>query len=181
MTLADGDVVEAGAVVVAAGPWASAGLTGGTAPGSHGATCYYYAADESPLDEPILVLNGTGVGPVNNLAVMSRVCPEYAPEGRHLIAVVAVDGGGGGGEGAVRQQCASWYPAASQWTLLAEYPIANALPAQPPGVMDPPSRTGVGPGGVILAGDHMETASIQGALESGLAAARIAVASVPGA
>lgn len=180
VTLADGEIVETGAVVVAAGPWASAGLIGGTAPGSHGATCYYYAADASPVDEPILVLNGTGAGPVNNVAVMSQVCPDYAPEGRHLIAVVAVDGGAGGGEGAVRQQCATWYPAASQWTLLAEYPIENALPAQPPGVLNPPSRTGFGPGGVIQAGDHMETASIQGALESGLSAARVAAESVPG-
>jgi phytoene dehydrogenase-like protein len=181
VTLADGDVVEAGVVVVAAGPWASAALTGDAAPGAHGATCYYFAADHSPVDEPILVLNGTGVGPVNNLAVMSRVCPDYAPEGRELIAVVAVDGGRGGEEDAVRQQCATWYPAASEWTLLAQYPIADALPAQPPGVVDPPSRTGVGPGGVILAGDHMETASIQGALESGLAAARIVTESFPGA
>jgi phytoene dehydrogenase-like protein len=176
VTLEDGEVIEAGAVVLAAGPSASAALTGGTPPAVRGATCFYFAADEAPVEDPVLVLNGTGSGPVNNLAVMSRVNPEYAPAGRELVAVVAVDGGLGGPEleGTVRRQCADWYPAAAEWTLIAAYPIAEALPAQPTGVLDPPSRTGVGPDGVILAGDYLETASIEGALASGLAAAGLA-------
>ena len=30
----------------------------------------------------MIVLNGDGIGPVNNLAVVSNVAPSYAPEGR---------------------------------------------------------------------------------------------------
>ena len=108
---------------------------------------------------------------------MSQVSRDYAPEGRELVAVVALDGGTGGDAlaAAVQSQCADWYPEATDWELIRTYPIPDALPAQPPGVLTPPSRTGRGPDGIIRAGDYLETASIQGALASGILAARVAL------
>jgi phytoene dehydrogenase-like protein len=50
-------------------------------------TAFCYAVEQPPVDEPIILLNGEGqaAGPVNNVAVMSAVSPEYAPPGAHLV------------------------------------------------------------------------------------------------
>ena len=52
----------------------------------------YWSAPEAPVDTPILVLDGDDGGPVNNLAVMSRVAPDYAPAGRRTFVVTSVLG-----------------------------------------------------------------------------------------
>jgi hypothetical protein len=71
---------------------------------------------------------------------------------------------------AARQHAAILYGCAtSAWELVASYPIPDALPATPPGTsLRRPVRTGPGR---YLAGDHRDTASIQGALVSGRRAA----------
>ena len=50
------------------------------------------------------------------------------------------------------------------WQLLAVHEVPHSLPVTPPGLQRPPIDLG---GGVFLAGDHVEGASIQGALLSG--------------
>src|SRR5665647_1582938 len=70
VTLAGGERLEAGAVVVAADGPEAARLTGAVeAPAARATTCIYFAAERSPLGEPILVLDGEGRGPVNDLCV----------------------------------------------------------------------------------------------------------------
>ena len=58
----------------------------------------------------------------------------------------------------------------ASWELVRTHVIAEALPEQPPPLRlgRPPST----PDGLVIAGDHQETASIQGALVSGFRAAR---------
>ena len=92
LTLADGQRLPARAVVVATdGPTASQ-LLGGEppAPASVVATCLYFAADRAPVDEPVIVLDGDGQGPVSNLCVPSAVAPTYAPPGAALISAAVV-------------------------------------------------------------------------------------------
>ena len=50
-------------------------------------TNLYFAASKSPINEPLIVLNGEGSGLVNNVAVLTDVVPGYAPEGQALISV----------------------------------------------------------------------------------------------
>ncbi len=114
--LESGEVLTARDVVVATeGPEASRLLPAVEAPDSKGTRCLYFEAPEPPLDEPILALDGTGAGPVNNLAVMSSVSPGYAPPGeapggrllyRSLRGGPGRAGGGGPGpdEGVVRRR-----------------------------------------------------------------------------
>ncbi|NIP79103.1 MAG: hypothetical protein GWM90_07825, partial [Gemmatimonadetes bacterium] len=85
--LADGEELRAEAVVVAVDRPAAARLLPslGTAP-SRSVYCLYLAAPEPPESEPLLVLNGTGRGPINNLCVPDRVAPGYAPPGRSLVS-----------------------------------------------------------------------------------------------
>ena len=175
--LDDGEEMAAEAVVVAVeGPEAARFLEGVPAPASKAVTCLYFASSRSPLDDPILVLNGEGTGPVNNLAVMSRVSPAYAPEGQELISVTCLGSpvvGDGDLEQEVRTQVEGWFgKEVEEWRHLRTYRIPHAQPGQAPGVLDPPERSVRVQDGLFVCGDHRETASLQGALHSGRRAAR---------
>jgi len=173
--LAGGEGLRARAVVVATDGAEARRLVGLDSPGAfHGTTCLYFAAEKAPLDEPLLVLNGEASGPVNNLAVPSNVAPTYAPPGASLISatVLGVSGEEGGRlEGAVRDQLRGWFgPEVSLWQHLETVRIPHALPALPPEV-DPVERPATLADGLFVCGDHMSSASLQGAMLSGRRAA----------
>ena len=176
VTLADGTREAASTVILAADGPAAAHLLGEAAPDFHGVTCLYFDAPEDPVGEATLVLNGTARGPVNNLAVMTRLSSHYGPRGRHLVSVSVLGSPSPGLEDSVRAQLTGWYGSVvGAWRLLSTYVIPHALPAQPAGALEPPSRTGFHPSGVVVAGDHRETASTQGAIRSGRRAAEMAL------
>jgi phytoene dehydrogenase-like protein len=133
-----------------------------------GVTCLYFAASEPPVNRPILVLNGSGRGPVNHLHVASAVAPSCAPPGQALVSV-SIAGNpmrdDASLQTAVREQLRRWYGGAvDSWRLLRIYRIPNALPA-----MTAPGRARsvrLAPG-LYVCGDHRASPSIQGALESG--------------
>lgn len=167
--LADGRRVKSHALVIATeGPVASR-LLGIPDPGSRAESCVYFAADAAPLPDKMIVLNGDGVGPINNLAVVSNVAPSYAPEGRALIAAVvpgAIVGSDAELEAESRRQLRGWFGAAVDgWTHLRTYRVPHAHPDQRPG-FSPKQQVRLGDG-VYVCGDHRDTASTQGALYSG--------------
>jgi len=174
VTLESGESLTAAAVVLAVEGPAAARLAGGvlTAPGSCGTTCLHYAADAAPIPDRLLVLNGTGQGPINNLCVPSNVCPSYAPPGQALISVSVIDPVARAGEAAlepaVRRQLGEWFGAGvAQWRHLQTRSIAHGLPAQPAGTFDHPAPSPRLPNGLYCCGDHRQSASIQGAMLSG--------------
>ena len=138
-------------------------------------TCLYFAADESPLGEPILVLNGEGDGLVNNLCVPSDISSRYAPAGASLISATVL----GSPEldesalaCAVRAELKGWFgEQVEQWTHLKTYRIAHALPETGSQGLAEPSRPLRLKAGLFVCGDHRETPSIEGALVSGRRAA----------
>ena len=85
--LEGGQEISAANVVIACEAPVAARLLGTEPPKRppHGVTCLYFSADAPPVEEPILVLNGEGQGPINNLCVPSQVSPGCAPEGKSLI------------------------------------------------------------------------------------------------
>jgi phytoene dehydrogenase-like protein len=144
-------------------------------PGGRGVTCLYFTADEPPIPDRALVLNGSGAGQVNNLAVLSSVCPDYAPPGRSLVSVSVLDRAGSPPEvepGSIQQELTGWFgPTAARWRFLRQYRVPYALPDQTPpflGTVERELRRGAG---VYLCGDSLDTASINGALRSGRRAA----------
>jgi phytoene dehydrogenase-like protein len=186
-----GEKLEARAVVLAVagneGNPLLAGVGGWSVPEVRAwnqATALYYAAQQVPVNEPILLLNGEGrsAGPVNNVAVMSAVSPTYAPAGAHLV-MASVVGEAPGEEaallrldGGVRAHLKKWFgPVVDSWHLLKAYPLPRALPQQRHAEWEQtPVRVG-GTGGVYMCGDYRETASIQGALASGRRAAEAVI------
>jgi phytoene dehydrogenase-like protein len=178
VVLRGGAALSAKAVVVATDGPAAAKLLGGQVdePKSRGVTCLYFAADESPLKEPILVLDGERTGPVNNVAVMSDVAPAYAPPGSALVSASVLgvpDQDDAALEAAVRGQLAEWFgPAVQGWRYLRTYRLPHALPDQAAPALDVPERPVRLADGLYVCGDHRDNASIDGAMASGFRAAQ---------
>ena len=176
VTLDGGETLAAPRIVIATEAPEANRLVGDVTPTEGRATvCIYYAAPRSPLDDPFLVLNGEGVGPINNLAVPSDVAPGYAPDDRALVSVVVVGSppeSGAALEQAVREQLIDWFGlAAGGWTHLQTQPLSYALPEQAPPFLTPPEKSIRRRPGLYVCGDHRRTASLNGAIASGRAAA----------
>jgi hypothetical protein len=147
-------------------------------------TCLYFAAEKSPLDEPILALNADAQDPVSHLAVMSDVAPGYAPPGAALINVTVL---GTRSEGdadlnsAVRDQLAGWFGSmVRDWRHLRTYRIAHAIPDQTAPALDPIERPVDLGDGLFVCGDHRDTATIDGAMHSGWRTAQAVAESLAG-
>ena len=176
-----GEEIGAKAVVVATdGPAAAYLAPGLEAPASRAATCLYFDADHPPVDDPILVLDGDGAGPVTNLAVPSSVVPDYSPPGRSLVSATVIGDprvDDAALEASVRKQLEGWFGSTVRdWRHLRTYRILHAQPAQAPGALEPPERPVRRAGGLYVAGDWLDTASLNGALVSGRRAAEAVLA-----
>lgn len=162
--------------------------------------CLYYSFDsEVPVKDPILILNGIGgergndVCPVNNCCFPSVVRDSYTPSGTNLCSVTilkdAMESYANRDEdldAAVREQLGTWFPEQkddilNKWKLERVYKIPNAQPAQLNGPQ--PANVNGGrpcdtyrglklPAGLFVCGDNMATATLNGALESGVNAGK---------
>lgn len=178
VTITTGEHIPANATVVATDFISTAALVPDfQAPASRGTACLYYAAETPPVAEPILVLNSEGQGPINNLCVPSLVAPSYAPPGQNLVSVSVVGAASPDRtlEPRVHQQLSEWFgDQVSRWRHLRTYRIPNALPAQTT-ISRANGKARISKG-IYMCGDHMDTASINGALRSGRHAAEAVIA-----
>lgn len=179
--LENGETLEAKDVVIATDlDWASAQHDGLEPDGWKGVTCVYYDAPKPPVQKPILVLNGEDEGPVNNLCVPSQISPFYAPEGRSLVSVSVVDDDAPNHEILdlrIKRQMVKWFGAqVLQWRHLRTYHIPKAQPTQHPGQLTPAQKPVQLDAHTFVCGDHVEVASIDGAMHSGVRAARALMA-----
>ncbi len=168
--LESGEVLEAGAVVVATDGVAAGPLLGESTVEHLGVTCLYFAAPSPPISEPILVLNGDGRGPVNNLCVPTAVAPTYGPGGQSLVSATVL--GTPPDDGALRagvlDQLGEWFgPVVQNWRHLRTDRVVHALPRQRPPVLAEPGSPFQPQPGVYVCGDHRAIASINGAMVSG--------------
>jgi phytoene dehydrogenase-like protein len=176
VTLATGEVLNAKAVIVAVPPPAANRL-GLNLPVRrwNGNTTHYYAATRSPLNEPILAVRGERPGHVNTVVVMSDVAATYAPPGASVISVSLI-GTPGVPEDMIRAELVEWFGSdVRSWRHLRSDVIPESLPMQIPTELDPWQRPNEYAPGVWLAGDHLDNASIDGALTSGTRAAQAAM------
>lgn len=169
--------ITARAVIVASDPRTAATLIPDLSiPVGRDVTTYYYVADgEAGLlagGEPILVVDGrANRGPVVNTVVMTHAAPTYASRERTLVAASVLGmRTSAEDELGVRNHLAQLYGVGTRgWELAGTYAIPYALPAmEVPLTIRQPVDLG---DGLIVAGDHRDTASIQGAMVSGRRAA----------
>jgi len=182
--LRSGEEVRAAAIVVAT-DLPEAGRLLGTRPGRGGAdargvTCLHFAATRAPFPEPIVVLDADGEGPIDTLAVISNVAPARAPAGSALVAATMTGlhpPGGPALEAGARRQMETWFGRkARDWRLLRIDRIPYAHPNQDPPALDPAQRPVRVRPGLYVCGDHVDNASIDGALTSGRRAAEAVLA-----
>jgi phytoene dehydrogenase-like protein len=171
-----GEELKASVVVAAAESPAASQLLGTavSTPAGQGVTCLYYSAPRPPIEQPMLVLNGDGHGPVNNACVPTLVAPSYGPGDRSLVSatVLGIADDLERLQHEVRRQLGDWFGGeVTEWRHLRTYRIPFALPQQfPPALAVAERPVRVQPR-LYVCGDHRDNASIQGALVSGRRAA----------
>ncbi len=172
ITLESGEQLSADAIVVATDATSAAQLVPGLeceAITWRSVTCLYFAAVHSPLREAIIALRGAGSGLVNNVCVPSDVAASYAPPGQALISVSVLGIHDLAGlESQVVRELEAWFgQEVREWRHLRTERIERALTEQAPGS----GFSGPGfrhHGGIFVCGDHLWSASIEGAIISGL-------------
>jgi protoporphyrinogen oxidase len=174
VTCADGTRITAEAVVVATDGPAASRLLGIPAVTGHAVSCCWFAAPQSPLRGPRIVLDADRSGPALNVAMISEAQPAYAPDGQALVAAACPAPATNGSPPSppadlgeqVRRQLRGWFgDEVEGWRLLRTDHIHHAQPVQRP-PFTPRKRVRLADGRYV-AGDHRDTSSIQGALFSG--------------
>ena len=180
--LSSGEQQSAHAVIIATEAPAARALLHDSYPADgRSVACVYFAAPKPPIEEPILVLNGDGEGPINNLCVPSQVSPNYAPVGQSLVSVTVLDyhSGQEAPIDQIRAQLTDWFgQTVADWRHLKTYNIQYALPAQSPPALQPVAKRTQVHEGVFVCGDHCDTGSINGAMASGRRAAEATIQSL---
>ncbi|MGF1664158.1 MAG: FAD-dependent oxidoreductase [Kineosporiaceae bacterium] len=168
--------VAARAVVLATDGPAAADLTGRPAPAMRGLTTFWHVTDAPPTEPDrsrYLHVDGGGAhrrpGGLVNTVVLSRSAPSYrapgAAAGAELVATTVL-GDRPGAEPQARLAAGRALGCDPRgWRLLVTHAIPRALPVALP-ALDVRSPVDLG-GGLVVAGDHRDTPSIQGALTSG--------------
>lgn len=167
----DAGEIRARAVVVATDPASASTLLGLPPVSSRGLTTYWHVSPEAPTRSGALHVDGDRRGPVINTIVISNRARSYSPDERALIATTVLGGDPDlATERAVLAQLALIYGRPTHWwELIRRDAVPDALTAMPV-PLEPRQQVALGEG-VFVAGDHRDTASLQGALVSGRRAA----------
>jgi phytoene dehydrogenase-like protein len=112
----------------------------------HHTTCTYFAAEKSPLDRKMIVLNPDRLSAIHNLCVPTDVAPTYTTSGEALISVSTQ-----GLETVdvpalttrIRRELTGWFgPQVAGWRHLRTYHLPEALPHFGPGAGLRPLKLG---------------------------------------
>jgi phytoene dehydrogenase-like protein len=133
--------------------------------------CLYFAVDDPPLRESTLVLNADGTGPINNLCFPSFCQTSYSADRRALLSISTVGIPSERGDdlvASVRKQLVEWFGSqAGSWQHLKTYLVPYALPSQSVDAIAKTPTLRVAQG-IFRCGDYCKSASIEGAIQSGL-------------
>lgn len=139
----------------------------------------YFSSKKAPLKKALIAVSHRESGLVNNLCVLDRVNPAYAPKGEHLIQVsLRTDSNESIQEltRSVKSELAdSFGSEVENWQFLRSYQIKEALPI----VESPQDHISLEESlvldGIYLAGDHLLNPSLNAAFQSGETAAKALV------
>lgn len=170
--LESGDAVDCRAIVVATEEPETARLVGGPSPkGFRSSTCLHYAAERPPVEHPILVMNGSSKGVVNNLIVPTNLHPSYAPNGKSLITVNVTGNPEVSDErleSSVRGGLREFFgPMVRDWKILKIDRIRYSLPLQTIPTPNRPWESIKVKDGLFCCGEYLSVDSMQWAMASG--------------
>lgn len=136
--------------------------------------CLYFSADQDqiPVRDPVLFLNGSGQGIINNMFFATNVAPSYGPPNKALVSVSLIGLHENTSDddltAEVIRELSGWFGASSMvesWKHLRTYRVGFAQPNQSPPT-DLMKNPNVEPG-LYLCGDYITSATFDGALASG--------------
>ena len=142
--------------------------------------CLYFSLPEKelPCASPILHLDGSGTGPINNLTFISTLS-DCAPTGRAIASASVIGKKEMGIDQVVElanQQLSSWFgDRAKKWDFLRSYRIRHAVPN-----CDCVPDLETKKNGVYRCGDYLGLPSIDSAMRSGRLVAESIIASNQG-
>jgi phytoene dehydrogenase-like protein len=170
--LADGTRIDGSATVVATELGQAAKLGADFKPANskwRSVSNVYFAAEDSPLNEAIIALNGSGEGLVNNVCVLSDASSAYAPEGKSLVSVSVLGLNNSPDlDSKIKKELRAWFGAqVDNWKHLRTDRIRHALPEHPASSERSPLEDSIHRKGIWICGDHSASASIEGAVISG--------------
>ncbi|MFJ3923840.1 FAD-dependent oxidoreductase [Streptomyces sp. NPDC090022] len=151
-------------VLLATGARAAADLLPGLrVPRFHEVTAIHHAVPGGLPSDGSLLLDGDARWPVAHTAVMSAVDPTRAPAGRSLVTTTVL--GPPPALRTVASRLARLYETSTRdWEVLAVHHTPEAVPAMPPPHdLRRPVRV---LSGLYVCGDHRDTNTVQGALQS---------------
>ena len=172
----DAGTIEAAQIIVAVDPrQARTWFPHADVPQTVSCTTWYHVTDNAPTQERAILVDGLARGPVLNSVALSKVAPSYASLGRTLMSstTLGTDSSAEAEQNVRRQLAHMWGVDTSRWALVRPVVVEQALPVIGP--TDPLFRSLNVADGVLLAGDHRDTPSQQGALLSGRRAAQSAL------
>jgi len=144
---------------------------------SHVSTLYF-STDKAPLSKPVVILNGdNGTTLVNHVFVPSLLHPEYAPKGKHLIAVNVVkehDLDDEELEVKCLTELSDWFGLkVMDWQHLKTYHIKYAMPFKP--ILDEVKFARKISDVIYACGDSLSVGSMESSLRSGRETAELVV------
>ncbi|MGI9472949.1 MAG: NAD(P)/FAD-dependent oxidoreductase [Rubripirellula sp.] len=137
------------------------------------ASTFYYASPRLPEKGKSLILCGDETGPVQTATILSNVAPEYAPSDQTLISVSHASSAEKQRDldqldQETRDQLRSWFgDIVSDWRLLQSYQVCFGVPQTQLDPVVQAVRVDCDHP-TFVCGDHRETPSIQGAMQSGI-------------
>ncbi len=142
---------------------------------SHVSTLYF-STEQAPLSKPVVMLNGdNGTTLVNHVFVPTLLHSEYAPSGKHLVAVSVVkehDLDDEELEAKCLTELSEWFGLkVMDWKHLKTYHIKYAMPFKP--IVDEIEFTKKISSNIYACGDSLSVGSMESALRSGRESADI--------
>ena len=132
-------------------------------------TNIYFSSTKRPFDQALIALNPNLSQLVNNICVLDRIAPAYAPQGQHLISV-SVNGIDTSSTllNTIQEELTTWFGSTvQQWQHLKTYHIPYALPNQS-SVRDNLSAQELKLSEhLYICGDYLLQGSINAAMKSG--------------
>ncbi|MBK9328666.1 MAG: FAD-dependent oxidoreductase [Sphingobacteriales bacterium] len=167
----NGDFLEARFVVVATNAIDANLIMGDKvmpAECSHVSTLYF-STEKPPVSKPVVMLNGDEGGLVNHVFLPTLLHPEYAPKGKHLVAVnIIKEHDLDDDELVVRSltELSEWFGLkVMDWHHLKTYHIKYAMPFKP--ILDEVRFSKKISSTVYACGDGLSVGSMESALRSG--------------
>ncbi len=178
--IATTELLDARAVIIAAGPQAATSILNTPFRMEYKQSiCLYFASDQAVTKEKFIVLNPATDALVNQLVPLSNVNPACAPSGKHLCSATIIGERPESDEELAQmaiKEMNTWGMNLPPLEFKRAYRIKEAQLRQEPGFEDRVPSIETHLPGVFLAGEMTISSSINDALKSGRLAAEAALA-----